>query len=79
MLISKIESGYDDNNRQNVLIFYLSDSYEAEKAKVNLLPRLRIHVGFTIDVLQDQNAVIVKYANAEEKEKILHYVQMILA
>ena len=79
MSISKIESDYDNNNQQYVLIFYLINSYEAEKAQVNLLPGLRIRIGFTIDVLQDENAVIVKYANEEDKEKILHYVQMILA
>lgn len=69
----------DESNRQNVLIFHLSNSYEAEKAHINLWPRLRIHVGFAIDVLQDVNSVIVKYANKEDKEKILHHVQMILA
>lgn len=79
MAICEIESDYDDSNQQYVLIFYLSNSYEAEKAKINLLPRLRVRIGFTIDVLQDENAVIVKYTNEEDKKKILHYVQMILA
>lgn len=79
MAICEIEGDYDDSNQQYVLIFYLSNSYEAEKAKINLSPRLRVRIGFTINVLQDENAVIVKYANEEDKKKILHYVQMILA
>ena len=79
IMINKIQSDYDTDNCQHILIFCLSSTYEAEKAQVNLLPRLRIHVGFTIDVLQEENKVIVKYANEEDKEKIIHCVRMILA
>ena len=66
IMINKIKSGYDANSRQHVLIFYLYNIYEAEKVRINLLPRLRIHVGFTIDVLLEKNRVIVKYANKED-------------
>lgn len=64
---------------KNILIFYLFTAYEAEKAQVNILPRLRIYVGFTIDVMHEGSAIVIKYANENDKEIILYFTQMILA
>lgn len=73
-----VEEDCDYSSGQQVLIFTLSNIYNAEKVLVNILPILRRNVSFTIDVEVKDEKVIVKYGDKKDKERINKLCRMFI-
>lgn len=78
MKIDNIERDFDEYNNQHVIVFTFANTYDAQTANINLLPRIRM-ISHTIDVVSIENKVKIKFWDATMEQKLLAFCEKIIA